>query len=130
MGKQAVKKATFQDLINRKLQKESQKTVTKDIYVTSLGKTLTFKKPSDSELLDVIDEMGDMQVTSVVVDGYKKLMYMCCEMLQDTELQKQLEVIDPYDTVDKIFDLSDVMEIGEQLMDLIDLKKTNEKVKN
>ncbi|MFA5527653.1 MAG: hypothetical protein WC996_03485 [Peptostreptococcales bacterium] len=125
-----VKKATFKDLIVKKIQKEESITKVKDIYVSSMNATLTFKKPKDDFILNAIDEMGDMKSTRVIVEVYEKLIYHCCEMLQDPELHKELEVVDPLDTVNALFDLQDKMEIGEQLMDFFDLNQRNEEVKN
>lgn len=130
MSKENAKKATFEDLIKRKLQKEKDQNRTKDIYVPSMDRTLVFKKPKDNVLLDVIDEMGDMNVMSKVIEGYKKLIYLCCDMLQDTELHEKLEIVDPFEVVDKIFDLKDITEIGEQLMDLVNVSDKAEEVKN
>lgn len=130
MNKENAKKATFEDLIKRKLQKEKDQNRTKDIYVPSMDRTLVFKKPKDNVLLDVIDEMGDMNVMSKVIEGYKKLIYLCCDMLQDTELHEKLEIVDPFEVVDKIFDLKDITEIGEQLMDLVNVSDKAEEVKN
>lgn len=121
MSKENAKKATFKDLIARKLEKEKDEFKTKDIYVSSMDAMLTFKKPKDDMVLDVMDEIGDGQDVRKMVGAFKKLIYLCCDMLQDTELHKELEVVDPFDTVEKIFSLSDILEIGEQLMDLIDI---------
>ena len=130
MSKKSVLKATFDDLIKRKLQKEKQQQRTKDIYVSSMDRTLTFKTPKDDTVLDILDEMGDMKLTSSVISGYKKLIYLCCDMLQDTNLQEEIGVQDPFDTVDVLFSLSDINEIGEQLMDLIDVGGKAEEIKN
>lgn len=121
-------KADFKDLLARKLAKESGKNKTKDILVTSMGKELTFKKPSDDLILEIMDEIGDNTSTADTVNAFKKLIYLTCDMLQDTELHKELEIQDPYQTVDAIFSLGDIMEIGEQLMDLIEINTS--KVKN
>lgn len=121
-------KADFKDLLARKLAKDSGKNKTKDILVTSMGKELTFKKPSDDLILEIMDEIGDNTSTADTVAAFKKLIYLTCDMLQDTELHKELEIQDPYQTVDAIFSLGDIMEIGEQLMDLIEINTS--KVKN
>lgn len=130
MSKESTKKATFKDLIAKKLKKEQDQFKTKDIYVTSMDATLTFKKPKDDLILDTIDEMGNTESTRNIVEGYKKLIYLCCDMLQDPELHKELEVVDPFDTVDKLFNLADKMEIGDQLMDFINIGGKVEEIKN
>lgn len=130
MSKKSVQKATFKDLLNKKIQKEQDQFKAKDINVTSMDRALTFIKPKDDVLLDVIDEMGEGQSTGEMVRAFKTLIYHCCPMLQDTELHKQLEVLDPLDTVQAIFDLSDIMEIGEQLMELVNINAKVEEIKN
>ena len=130
MSKESAKKATFKDLIAKKLQKEQEQFKTKDIYVTSMDATLTFKKPSDDLALDVIDEIGEGQDTKKMVAAFEKLIYQCCDMLQDTELHKELEVVDPFDTVKKLFDLAEKIEIGEQLMDWLNIGGKVEEIKN
>lgn len=130
MSKESIQKATFKDLVAKKIQKEQNKFLTKDITVSSMEKTLTFKKPSDDFILDIIDEMGDNRDTKTMVAAFEKLIYECCEMLQDTEFQKELEVVDPLDTVRVLFDLTDKMEIGEQLMDWLDIGGKANEIKN
>ena len=130
MSKKSAKKATFQDLIAKKLQKESEQFKVKDIYVTSMDATLTFKKPTDDQILDITDEIGDGTNTRKMIAEFKKLIYKTCDLLQDTKLHEELEIKDPLDIVSKLFDLSDIMEIGEQLTDFIGIKGKAEEVKN
>jgi len=130
MSKEAIQKATFKDLLNKKIKKEQDQFKVKEIHVTSMDRILTFIKPKDDILLDVIDEMGEGQSTGGMVQAFKTLIYHTCPMLQDMELQSQLEVLDPLDTVQAIFDLSDIMEIGEQLMELVNINAKVEAIKN
>lgn len=130
MSKEAIKKATFKDLIAKKIKKEENKYKIKEIYVTSMGSILTFKKPNEDLMLDTIDDIGDGKNTRNIYAAFKKLIYMCCDMLQDTELHKELEVIDPLDVVNLIFEFEDIMEIGEQLMDFINPSSKVEEIKN
>lgn len=130
MSKGQARKATFKDLLARKLQKEQDQVKVKDIYVSSMDATLTFTKPSDDQILDVIDLYGDGADTRKVIEAFKPLIYNCCPMLQDTELHKELGVADPFDTVDALFDLADKIEIGEQLMDMTNIGGRVEALKN
>jgi hypothetical protein len=130
MSKESMKKATFKDLIAKKIQKESEQFKTMDIYVSSMDATLKFKKPNDDYVLDAIDDIGDGTDIRKMIVAFKKLIYLCCDLLQNTELHKELEVVDPFDTVEKLFDLADIMEIGEQLMDLIDIGGKVAEIKN
>ena len=125
-----MKKATLKDLIAKQLQKENNKDKTYEIPVKSMGKSLIFKRPSDELKLDLIDEIGDGKNIRNVIAVYKKLIYLTCDLLQNTELHEELGVVDPFDTVDKIFDLDDLMNIGEQLMDAMDTGSVGEDIKN
>ncbi|MFV0517816.1 MAG: hypothetical protein ACK5MV_10525 [Aminipila sp.] len=124
-----MKKATFKDLVARKRQKEESLLKFKEIEVKSMEKSLIFKKPSDDMVLDVMDGIGTSADTRAVTKAYKKLIYMSCDALQDTELHKELDVIDPLDTVDAIFDLSDILTIGEELFEFSGIGSIGEEVK-
>jgi hypothetical protein len=130
MSKKAIQKATFKDLLAKKIQKEQDQFKSKDIEITSLGKTLTFIKPKDNVLIDVIDEMGEGKSTGDMVQAFKTLIYHTCPMLQDTELHSQLEINDPDEVVSAIFDLSDIMEIGQELMELVNINVKIDEIKN
>ena len=130
MSKKTAQKATFDDLINKKLQKEANQNKTIDIYISSMDRTITFKKPSDDNMLDAIDEIGDNKNNKTVVNAYKKLIYKTCDMFQDSKLHEALEVVDPFDTVDAVFDLDDITEIGDQLLDSDNIQKKYNQIKN
>ncbi|MFW2490968.1 hypothetical protein ACN077_20735 [Clostridium chromiireducens] len=130
MSKKGIQKATFKDLLARKIQKEKDQFKSKDIEVSSLGKTLTFVKPKDDLVLEVIDEMGDGKSTAGMVQAFKTLIYHTCPMLQDTELHSELEIQDPDEVVSTIFDISDIMEIGQELMDLVNITAKVDEIKN
>lgn len=130
MSKKTLQKATFKDLLNRKIQKEQDQFKSKDIPVSSMGKSLTFIKPKDNILVDVIDEIGEGRSTGDMVQAFKTLIYHTCPMLQDPELHKELEIQDPDEVVSAIFDLSDIMEIGEDLMELVNINAKVDQIKN
>lgn len=125
-----MERATFQDLLAKKLQRESDKQKTTEIVVPSMGKALVFKKPNDDTLIDLIENVGDGEDTRAIVEAYRKLIYMTCDALQDTKLHEELEVVDPYDTVGALFDVADVMQIGAALSDFVGISGTGESVKN
>ena len=130
MSKKEMKKATFKDLLNKKIQKEQDTFKAKDINVTSMDRALTFIKPKDEILLDVIDEMGEGKGMGEMVQAFKTLIYHTCPMLQDPDFHKELDILDPMDIVQAVFDLSDIIEIGEQLMELVNINAKVEQIKN
>lgn len=125
-----MEKATFQDLIAKKLQRENDKLKIKEVTVPSMGKALLFKKPSDDVLLNAIDDIGDGKDTRKIVEAYKKLIYLTCDALQNPELHKELEVVDPLDTVSALFDIGDIMQIGSSLAGFFGIGGIDEEVKN
>lgn len=130
MSKETVLKATFKDLIAKKIQKEQNKEVFKDIFVTSMGKSLTFKKPSEEVIINLLDDISDKSSMAEQMEYMRKLIYLSCPMLQDTELHSELGVADPFEVVPAIFDMKDVNEIGQELIELIGLNDVEEKIKN
>ena len=125
-----MEKATFQDLIAKKLQRENDKLKITEVVVPSMGKALVFKKPSDDVLVNLIDDIGDGKDMHAIVGAYKRLIYMTCTALQDQKLHSELDVVDPYDVVDVLFDVTDVMQIGAALSDFVGLGGVGDDVKN
>ena len=123
-------KALFADLVARKLQREQDKLAVKEIMVPSMGKTLTFKRPDDASTIALIDEIGDGGDTGKIVEAYRKIIYFTCEALQDPELHKAMEITDPLDAVQALFDVADIMRIGAELSDFMGMSETSENIKN
>ncbi|WP_321833634.1 hypothetical protein [Clostridium butyricum] len=130
MNKEQIKRATFQDLIAKKLQRDKDKKQFKDIKVSSMGMTLQFKKLEEEKVLDIADEFEKTEILAEQIAITRKLIYLSCPMLQDEKLHEALGVKDPFDTVKVLFDLNDTNEIGEQLMDLLGIGNTDKQIKN
>lgn len=130
MNKEQIKRATFQDLIAKKLQRDKDKKQFKDIKVSSMGMTLQFKKLEEEKVLDIADEFEKTEILAEQIAITRKLIYLSCPMLQDEKLHEELGVKDPFDTVKVLFDLNDTNEIGEQLMDLLGIGNTDKQIKN
>lgn len=129
MNKEQAKRVTFAQLVARKAQRERDKLRVKMIYVPCLESTMMFKKIADDTVLETMEE-ADKGGRKDIINAYKKLIYLCCEDLQNPDLHKELGVKDPYDTIDALFGLKDIMSIGEDLMELLDLADSAEKIKN
>lgn len=130
MSKENAKKATFEDLLKKKLQREKDKFKTKDIYVSSMDKILVFNKPKEEVIFDMADEMNRCEKLGEQVEFFRTLIYKTCPMLQEQELHDALEIVDPLDVVKELFDLQDTMEIGEQLQELLGLGDISDEIKN
>lgn len=125
-----MERATFDDLIARKLQKAQEREKTKDIAVPSLGKTLSFERPSDTEIVGFMDELSEASGASGVYAMYKNMIYHCCPALRSDKLREAFGAVDPTDTVPMIMDAADVMETGENLAAFLGILKLGDEVKN
>ncbi|NYC27923.1 hypothetical protein [Clostridium saccharobutylicum] len=96
------------------------------------GKTITVKKPNDEDLLNYIEDLGDSKSAKKVIEETMKLIYRNCADLQDKELHEALEIKNPYDIINVLFDFKDKQEIMEQFNSFIGLKADNidEEIKN
>lgn len=133
MSKESLQKATFEDLLAKKMQKEKNKHKQKDILIPGTDKTLTFVKPPEKELLKMIDEMeviGADGASADQIECYRHIIYDTCPELQDTELHKKLDVVDPYDVPKVLFDLQDVQEIIKELFPMLGFGSVEENIKN
>lgn len=131
MSKESMEKATLNDFLAKKLKKEQDQNKTLDIKITSMDKVLTVKKPTDEEILDYIDDIGDERSARVAINETMKLFYRKCPQLQDQELQSALEIKAPYDIIDALFDMDDKNEIMEQFAVLLGKSKdVDEEIKN
>jgi len=131
MSKQSMKKATLNDFLSKKLKKEENQNKTLDIKVTSMDRVLTVKKPTDEEILDYLDDIGEERSAKVAINETMKLFYRKCPELQDQELHESLEIKAPYDIINALFDMDDKNEIMEQFAVLLGKSKDVDKeIKN
>ncbi|OSA89053.1 UNVERIFIED_ORG: hypothetical protein B2H98_13920 [Clostridium botulinum] len=130
MNKEQIKRATFQDLIAKKLKRDKERIQFKEIEVSSMGMSLQFKKLEEEKVLDIADEFEKTEGLAEQIAITRKLIYLSCPMLQDEKLHEELGIKDPFDTVKVLFDLKDTNEIGEQLMALLGLSNADKEIKN
>lgn len=134
MSKEALQKITFEQLVQRSIQREQDKMKVKEIEISSIGGTLLLKKISENKLLDIIDEGQKTNCLSENIAVERKLIYLCCPMLQDTKLHQELGVTEPFDVVEKLFDLQETDFIAKEIMKLHDVEnfaeQTTEEIKN
>ncbi len=126
------KKMTFDDIIKAKIQKENDKLTVKSIEVPSVGKELLFRRPKDEMVFDFIDNLhGGEEKTEDLINEYAKIIYQCCDTLQDPELHKELEIDDPFDTAKAFMDANDIIVVGDEVASMNSLYSNfEEKVKN
>lgn len=119
------KKVTLADLIKRKLERDKQKSATKQIYVESLGGCLTFNNPTDSARIEYSEKAKSESYVDMI-EGFAKLIYDFCPELHSKELQEKIEVSYPYDTVKAIFSIEEISEIGVKLINFFENEEENE----
>lgn len=132
MENKEIKKVSLKQLIEKKLERDNKKTATKDIYIESLGGSITFNNPSDAARIEYSEKIKTESYVDTV-DGMVKLIYDCCPMLHSKELQESIDVDYPYDTVRSIFDITEIADIGVKLINFFDNDEDDnaeEKLKN
>ena len=72
-------KVSLKQLIEKKLEKDGKKTATKDIYIESLGGSITFNNPSDAARIEYSEKVKSESYVDMI-DGMVKLIYDCCPM--------------------------------------------------
>lgn len=126
-------KVSLEQLIKKKLDKDSKKNATKDIYIESLGGYITFNAPSDAQKIEYSEKTKSESYIDMI-NSMERLIYDCCPMLHSKELQEQTGIDYPYDIVRAIFEIDEIMDLGVALMNFFedDKNKTNDedKLKN
>lgn len=118
MSKETLQKITFEQLVQRSIQREQDKMKVAEIEVPSIGGTLLLKTIPENKLLDIIEEGQKGNSLSENIAAERKLIYYCCPMLQDTKLHQELGITEPFDVVEKLFDLQETDFIAKEAMKL------------
>ncbi|MBR1738506.1 MAG: hypothetical protein IJ736_16120 [Firmicutes bacterium] len=132
MEKTENKKVSLEQLIKKKLEKDSKRGATKEIYVESLDGYITVSNPSDTQKIEFADKTKTNSYVDMM-EAYCKLIYDNCAMLHSKELQDGIEVDYPYDTVKAIFDTDEIADIGVKVFNFFDEseeEEAEEKLKN
>ena len=125
------KKMTFDDIIKAKRQRENDKLMINPVVIPSVGKELVFRRPKDEQMLDFLEAIEKVSSISERVEEYAKILYLNCEDLQNTELHKELDVKDPFDTVKAFMDANDILRVGDAVCNMNSLYRDLDKeVKN
>ena len=134
------KKLTLEQFKAKAIDKFKNRKLIADIEVQGFG-TVPFKRPSDNDLLEYlnwaakgakINSDGNLAETDIipVADAAKILVYKCCSYLHDTELQKEVEAIDPYDMPFKVFGVNGTIDAAEKISDEFDTGDIQKDIKN
>lgn len=122
-------KLVLADLIAKKLEKESKRAKTEDVFIESLGGDVTVQVPEDRVVMKAIDMMKDESMEGIM-EAYVYVIYHSVELFKNTELHNEYEVQVPTDIVYKLLELNERLELGDKIMKLSGLADLNKKVKN
>ncbi len=138
------KKLTLEDFKAKAIDKYKNRKLVADIEVKGFG-TVPFSRPSDNDLLEYLngaakgakisrDANDNVKVDETdiipVAEAAKILVYKCCAYLHDSELQTEVEVIDPYDTAFKVFGVDGTIDAAEKISDTFNSNEIQEEIKN
>lgn len=130
------KKALFDELLARKLQREADKEKILEIDMPGeIGddgerKTLIFRKSRREKLLDYMDRISQDDSMINVYNVYKEFIFDTCPAISDKKLIEACGAVDPYDVVDMLFSVTEVLEIGDKLSKFNDLSEVTAEIKN
>lgn len=106
-------KLTLSDLLKKKEQRDKDRVEFKTVYVENLGGELEIKKLPLAQFMDMIGDINDNTGAGDSLRIQMELIYACCPLLHNKELQDAYECIEPTDIVGKVFDdnISDIMTV-------------------
>lgn len=130
MAKKQAKTLTLNDFIAKAQQKKQDEFRIKKVYIKSLDGEITIEKIGLNSITNAIDSIQKDESMANIIDVYKELIYSSCKMLHNKELHNSLEVTDPLDTVTELFELGEIMEIGEEILSLHGFGDLQATVKN
>lgn len=114
--KQATK-ATFEDLIARREQREADKMKVGTLTIPGTDIFLEARMPSQKSILSLYGELSSSGTALAALECGKHALYDACPMLQDTELQVQLGVEkDPMSILDALFSIAEQDNLGGQAL--------------
>ncbi|GAA0735854.1 hypothetical protein [Clostridium oceanicum] len=136
------KKLTLEDFIKKATDKHTKRKKVVDIDIEGFG-LITFKRPSDSDLLDFKDVLANsVKVTKdekidkldyrQMLEASKELLYNTCEFLHSKELMEELQCGEPFDLPVKIFGIDETIELAQKVCEAFEDNKTDikEHIKN
>lgn len=111
-----VKEITLENLLALAEERKAlnKVTVEKTLYVQSLNGHIKIKKPDE----DLVDEVLEFENGR---EGDKYMVYsiVTSPNLRDEQLQKAYGCVEPYDIVDKLFEMGEINKISQEAMKMV-----------
>lgn len=116
------KKMTLQDLMIRAEQRQAAGRVSKNVVLPGLGGALTVEKIPLARMLSLLDGVDAESMTDNL-SFQVELIYQCCPLMRNHELQEAYQCAEPTDVVCAVLDdnLRDVAELAEEILALYGL---------
>ncbi len=132
---------TIESLIQRAEQRKNDKIKLKEVYNEMLGGNLVIKRVPLTQVVGILDKLdGEDLKLADCIEMYKELIYKCCPILQNKELQEEYGCAEPYDIVTEIFEdnVGEINKLAEEILDMYGMtdkedkpvKKLEEEIKN
>ncbi|KGO13370.1 hypothetical protein NZ45_12800 [Clostridium botulinum] len=134
------KKITLEDFIKKATDKYNKRKKVVDIDVEGFG-LLTFKRPSDADLLEFKntlansvkmskDESIDKLDYGQMLNASKELIYNSCEFLHSNELMQELECGEPFDVPVKVFGIDGSIQLAQKINEAFEDNNAEVAIKN
>ena len=116
------KKLTLEALLAKKEQREAERFAVRRVEVPSLGGTLDLERIPLTRIAAMMDGIGgDSMVDSLAFDA--ELIYACCPMMRNRELQAAYECAEPTDIVFRLLgdNMGEVNLMGSEILKMYGL---------
>lgn len=121
-------KLTLADLIAKKAEKEAQKNRTEDVYVESLGGSITIHRPANKIIYQAIDMDNSGIEDKLYANAY--LIYHSVKSFQEKELHEAYGVKEPVEVVFQLLEPIEIKEVAEKIMEISGFAKVEQVEKN
>lgn len=125
-------KITVEQLIDKATQSDRDKLKFKEVDSAVLGGKLVIKKIPLVEVISLVDGLNENPGASEALEMEKELIYKCCPILNNKELQDAYECVEPYDIVLHVFDenMGEINRISEIILGMYGLSDNIDNIKN
>lgn len=131
MSKETHKKLALADLMARAEQRTGDKKAYKQVYIEPLGGELTIEKIPLPRVLSLMDGMdGNSMMENL--DFQTRLIYYCCPVMREDELQAAYRCKEPTDIVCALFEdnMGDISKVSEAILGFYGMVDSKDAVKN
>lgn len=131
MNKETHKKLALEDLLARAEQRAGDKKAYSQVYFKSLDGELVFEKIPLPRVLSMLDSVDSDNMMDNL-DFQVNLIYQCCPMLRNPELQAAYDCKEPTDIVCALFDdnMGAISKAAESILGFYGLEDSKDAVKN